>query len=148
MAQPQTEFSVTMSPSAPPSINSTSNNSTRWIRWGPPAFLFVATAFVVLWPNSRLAVLWDVSYVLENAYRISAGDVPYRDFPFPYPPLTFLIQAGIIKLTGRVYWHTIVYSALMGGIGSVLTWQILRNVLRPLIGQAHLLAFVLALPAV
>jgi len=75
-------------------------------------------------------VLWDLSYVLENSYRVSLGDVPYRDFPFPYPPLTFLIQAAIIKLTGRVFWHHIVYSAVMGGLATVLTWRILLNLLR------------------
>src|SRR5215475_11848350 len=109
-----------MSVSAPPTDSTTPHNSSRWIGWGITALLFVATVLIVVWQNSRLAVLWDVSYVLENAYRISAGDVPYRDFPFPYPPLTFLIQAAIIKLAGRVYWHTIVYSSLMGGVGSIL----------------------------
>jgi hypothetical protein len=65
-------------------------------------FLFMATALVVAWQNSRLAVLFDLTYVLENAYRISLGQVPYRDFPLPHAPLTFLIQAALIKLTGRV----------------------------------------------
>lgn len=110
------------------------------------AILFATTAAVVIWQNSRLAVLWDLSYVLENAHRISLGDVPYRDFPFPYPPLTFLIQAAIIKLSGHVFWHHVVYCALAGGVGSVLTWRILFNVLRPAVGRAHLIAFILTLP--
>ena len=46
-------------------------------------FLFIATALLVVWQNSRLTVLSDLAYVLENAYRISLGQVPYRDFPFP-----------------------------------------------------------------
>jgi len=45
---------------------------------------------------------------------MSLGDVPYRDFPFPYAPLTFLIQASIIRLTGRVFWHHIAYCAVAG----------------------------------
>ena len=52
--------------------------------------LFGATAAVVLWQNSRLTILWDLSYILENASRMAAGQRPYRDFPFPYAPLTFL----------------------------------------------------------
>src|SRR5204863_2206119 len=60
------------------------------------AALFVASAGVVVWQNSRLTVLWDASYMLENASRIAGGDVPYRDFPFPYAPLTFALQALII----------------------------------------------------
>src|SRR6266849_4292985 len=87
--------------------------------------LFLATAAVVVWQNSRLGVLWDLSYVLENAHRISLGDIPYRDFPFPYAPLTFLAQAALIKLTGRVFFHHVVYCAIAGGLSTLLTWRIL-----------------------
>jgi hypothetical protein len=110
-------------------------------------FLFMATALVVAWQNSRLAVLFDLTYVLENAYRISLGQVPYRDFPLPHPPLTFLIQAALIKLTGRVYWHHIAYCALMGGGATVLTCRILLNLLRPM-PYADLIAFILSLPLI
>jgi len=108
----------------------------------------LATALVVLWQNSRLAVLWDLSYVLETSYRISLGDIPYRDFPFPYPPLTFLTQAAIIKLTGHVFWHHIVYCALMGGLSTVLTWRILLNLLRESLPFPRLLATTLTSPLV
>src|SRR6266571_3346388 len=54
-----------------------------WMDWLVVLLLFLATALVVVWQNSRLAVLWDLSLVLENSYRISLGDVPYRDFPLP-----------------------------------------------------------------
>lgn len=109
--------------------------------------LFVATALVVVWQNSRLTVLFDLAYVLENAYRMSLAQVPYRDFPFPYPPLTFLIQAAIIKLGGRVFWHHVVYCALMSGGATVLTWRILLNTLCPT-PYAYLVAFILSLPLI
>ncbi len=50
----------------------------RWARWDWAAalFLFLGTSAVVIWQNSRLAVLWDLSYILENSYRISLGDFP------------------------------------------------------------------------
>src|SRR6267378_7957854 len=95
--------------------------------WFLAAILFFATAAVVVWQNLRLGILWDLSYILENSFRISVGDVPYRDFPFPYAPLTFLVQAALIKLTGRVFWHHIAYCAVVGGLGTVLTWRILLN---------------------
>src|SRR6267378_8330349 len=88
-------------------------------------FLFLATALVVIWQNSRLAVLWDLSYALENSYRISLGDIPYRDFPFAHAPLTFLIQAAIIKLAGRVFWHHVTYCAIVSGLSTLLTWRIM-----------------------
>jgi hypothetical protein len=115
--------------------------------WLSALFLFSATALVVAWQNSRLGVLWDLSYVLENSFRMSLGQVPYRDFPFPYPPLTFLIQAAFIKIAGRVFWHHVVYCAVMGGGATVLTWRILINLLREM-PHARVLAFSLSLPLV
>jgi hypothetical protein len=120
----------------------------RWALWDWAAalFLFLGTLAVVVWQNSRLAVLWDLSYVLENSYRISLGDFPYRDFPFPYPPATFLIQSLLIRLTGRVFFHHVVYCAMVGGLGTVLTWRILVHVLRGAIPRFRLVAFLLAAP--
>lgn len=111
-------------------------------------FLFAATAGVVIWQNHRLGVLWDASYILENSYRISLGDLPYRNFPFPYAPLTFLVQAALIKLTGRVFWHHIAYGAVVGGAASVLAWRVLLNTLRGTVPRPRLLAFLLSLPLV
>jgi len=90
--------------------------------------LFFATASVVLWQNARLTVLWDLSYILENATRIAAGDVPYRDFPFPYAPLTFVMQAAIIRLFGRALWHHVAWAAICGGAASALTYAIVRRI--------------------
>ena len=123
----------------------------QWRRWRTDwivaLFIFLATAAVIVWQNSRLSVLWDLSYILENSFRISLGDVPYRDFPFPYPPLTFLIQAALIKLTGRAFWHHVLYCALTGGLAGVLTWRILLNCLRAT-AYPRLLAFLLTLPLI
>ncbi len=114
--------------------------------WAAALFLFLGTSAVVVWQNSRLAVLWDLSYVLENSYRISLGDFPYRDFPFPYPPATFLIQSLLIRLTGRVFSHHVLYCAIVGGLGTVLTWRILVHVLRGALPAFRLTAFLLAAP--
>ena len=119
-----------------------------WYDWPAALLLFAASAAVVVWQNSRLGVLWDASYILENAYRISLGDVPYRDFPFPYAPLTFLTQAAVIKLTGRVFWHHIVYSAAVGGLSAVLAWRVILNCLRGGVTHARLVAYLLSAPLV
>jgi hypothetical protein len=123
-----------------------SDERWRGYDWGAAAFLFVATAAVVIWQNSRLAVLWDLSYILENSYRISLGQLPYRDFPFPYAPGTFLVQALLIKLTGRIFFHHVIYCALIGGGGTVVTWRILIRVLREATLKFCFVAFLLALP--
>lgn len=106
---------------------------TTALEWSIAIALAIATAVVVVWQNSHLAVLWDLSYTLDISYRTALGDIPYRDFPFAHPPLTFLIQAAIIKLTGRVYWHHVVYCAVAAAFGSLLTWRIMRT----LLGELH-----------
>jgi hypothetical protein len=112
------------------------------------AFLFLATAAFVLWQNTHLTVLWDLSYILENATRISLGQVPYRDFPFPYAPLTFLIQAAIIKLFGRAVLHHYLYAAVTAACATLLTWRILLRLLTASPLPARLTAFLLAVPLI
>ncbi|HEX3377196.1 MAG TPA: hypothetical protein VHS29_10075 [Candidatus Acidoferrales bacterium] len=123
-----------------------SEEGDAWADRAAALFLFLGTSAVVIWQNSRLAVLWDLSYILENSHRISLGQLPYRDFPFPYAPGTFLIQALLIKLTGRVFFHHVLYCALVGGLATVVTWRILFHVLREATPRFRLTAFLLALP--
>jgi hypothetical protein len=110
--------------------------------------LFIATAAFTLWQNTRVAVLWDLSYLLDSSYRISLGQLPYRNFPFAHAPLTFLIQALIIRIAGRVYFPHILYAALAGGAATVLTWRILLKVLTPIADRAWLLATLLSAPLI
>ena len=114
--------------------------------WLIGAMLFVASAAFVLWQDSRLTVLWDLSYILENATRIAQGQLPYRDFPFPYAPLTFVMQALIIKLCGRVVLHHYLYAAAASGCATVLTWRILLRLLGASALPSRLAAFLFAAP--
>ena len=120
---------------------------TTSIEWLLAASVSAATVLVVIWQNQHVAVLWDLSYVLENPYRMALGQIPYRDFPFAHPPLTFLIQAAIIKLSGRVFWHHVAYCALVGGAATFLTWRIMRGILRGTKHQGSI-ALLLSLPLV
>ena len=131
-----------------PTESAYSASPQRWAPWdwAAAAFLFLATAAMVGWQNSRLGVLWDLSYILENSWRIAAGDVPYRDFPFPYAPGTFLVQSWLIRVTGRVYFHHVVYCAVAGGLATVLTWRIVVCLLRRTLPSFRLVAFLLAAP--
>jgi hypothetical protein len=117
-------------------IASTESLSTpRKSRWSLRDFaaatvLFLASAAVVLCQNAHLAILWDASYTLESSLRIAQGQMPYRDFPFVHAPLTFLIQAAIIRLTGRVFFHHVLYAAIACGAGTVLGWRIVLKTLQ------------------
>jgi hypothetical protein len=121
---------------------------SRWALrdWLATVGLFAVTAAVVLWQNAHVAVLWDISYTLDSAARIAQGQLPYRDFPFAHAPLTFLIQAAIIRLAGRVFFHHVVYAAIIGGLGTVLTWRIAYRSLAGRIGSAWIVSLVLAAP--
>lgn len=94
------------------------------------ALLFLASAAFTLWQNARVAVLWDISYLLDSSYRIGLGQIPYRDFPFAHAPLTFLLHAAIIHIFGSVYFPHILCAALEAGIATVLTWRLLINLLQ------------------
>jgi hypothetical protein len=114
--------------------------------WVAAAGLFLATAVVVHWQNAHVAVLWDASYTLDSATRIALGQMPYRDFPFVHAPLTFLIQAAIIRLTGRVFFHHVLYAAVMGGLGTVLAWRIVLRILQDRVPFAFTISLLLASP--
>jgi hypothetical protein len=116
--------------------------------WIAAAALFAATAGAVLLQNAHVAVLFDLSYILNTAERIALGQAPYRDFPLAHAPLTFLIQAAIIRLTGRVFFHHVLYVAVTGGLGTVLAWRIALALLRGRVIAAWTLALLLATPLI
>jgi len=120
----------------------------RWTPrdWLAAIALFVSTAAVVLWQNAHVAVLWDLSYTLDSAARIAQGQLPYRDFPFAHAPLTFLIQAAIIRLTGRVFFHHVLYAAIVGGLGTVITFRIALYSLAGRVNAAWPIALILTAP--
>lgn len=79
-----TEAGVSLAPSparAPEQQRAERNWAGR--DWIAGLGLFAATAAVILWQNAHVAVLWDLSYVLDTANRIALGQMPYRDFPWP-----------------------------------------------------------------
>jgi hypothetical protein len=113
-----------------------------------PLLLFVASAAFTIWRNTQVAVLADISYILNIATRIAAGDVPYADFPLAQAPLTFLVQAVLIKLFGPHFFVQIAYAAIAGGTGTVLTYLIARRLLAGVVARPAALAAVLAIPLV
>jgi hypothetical protein len=110
--------------------------------------LFLASAAVVLWQNAHLAVLWDASYTLDTSVRIALGQMPYRDFPLVHSPLTFLIQAAIMRLTGRVFFHHVLYAAIVSGLATVLAWRIALRTLQGRLRAAWPISLLLAAPLV
>jgi hypothetical protein len=129
---------------------SESNSARGWSMrdWLAAGLLFAATAAFVIWQNSQIAVLWDLSYLLDTSWRIALGQVPYRDFPMVHPPLTFLMQAAIMRIAGRHYFLQIGYAAFIGGMGTVLTWRIMLSTLRTRTNSAWAVSLFLAAPLI
>ncbi len=107
------------------------------------AAMAVAAAGFVLWQNQRVAVLWDLGYLLDTGWRIAAGQMTYRDFPLAHAPLTFLTQALLIKIFGRCYLVTEIYAAVTGGLSVWLGWLSLSRLM-----ESRWLALVLTAPLV
>jgi hypothetical protein len=131
-----------------PEQDAAPTRSGRWASrdWIAAAALSVATAATILWQNAHVAVLWDASYVLDSAVRMADRQMPYRDFPFVHAPLTFLIQAAVLRLFGHVLWHPVLYAALAGALGTVLTWRLVLDMLRGRVQNAWAIALLLAAP--
>jgi hypothetical protein len=133
----------------PPKLKSPLTQARWSLRDSLAAFaLFLASSAVVLWQNAHLAVLWDASYTLDTSFRIALGQMPYRDFPLVHSPLTFLIQAAIMRLTGRVFFHHVLYAAIVGGLGTVLAWRIVLHTLRGRLCATWPVSLLLAAPLV
>jgi hypothetical protein len=110
--------------------------------------LFLFTAAFVLWQNSQIAILWDLSYLLDTSWRICLGQVPYRAFPIVHPPLTFLIQAAIMRIAGRHYFLHTAYAAVIGGLGTVISWRILLRILAGKVSHPGFVSMLLAAPLI
>ncbi len=96
------------------------------------AALFTSAAWVTILQNNRVCAIWDFSYIMEHATWIAQGARPYRDFALPHAPLSFLIQALIMRLGGHHFGLHVLYAAVLNGAATVLTALVLRKLLPPL----------------
>jgi hypothetical protein len=113
-----------------------------------PFLLFAASAIFALWRNTQVAVLVDLSYVLNTATRIAAGDVPYSQFPLVLAPGEFLAQGLLIKAFGPHFFVQIAYATILCGLGTALAYTIARRVLDTAVARPAALAAILSVPLV
>lgn len=105
-------------------------------------FILINTFFVFI-QNSRVTVLGDLTYIIDHAYRISIGQVLYKDFGVLVVPGTFLIQALIIHICGLTFLPQIAYCCLISAATVFLTYKILF-----FLNPGDNLNFIYLLPAV
>lgn len=109
---------------------------------------FIGSATFVWWRTTQVAVLVDLSYIVNIAMAVARGDVPYRDFPLVNAPLEFVIQALLIKLLGPHWQIQIAYTSLAGGTATVFAFLIARRLLVELGSLTSWLAGLLTLPLI
>jgi hypothetical protein len=84
------------------------------LAWGIVSIIGLLSAFFVYYHafinEERILALLDFTYLVEHAYRIYLGEMPYKDFGLALTPGIFLIQAGVFKLFG-LNAHAIVLHA-------------------------------------
>src|SRR5689334_7393931 len=69
--------------------------------WSCVYVLIAAVAGVVVWVvGHRGLFLCDQSGIFDGGWRLMQGQVMYRDFFTPYPPVVFLIQWLFFRIAG------------------------------------------------
>ena len=96
----------------------------------------------------------DISYYANVAYSVVHGMVPYRDFPFEYPPLSliaFLLSPVSGTLEHYIHWFTaemIAVDVVVAVVTTVVALRIWRGPGRPLAAAAAFAVCVVAAGAV
>ncbi|WP_228374041.1 hypothetical protein [Chloracidobacterium thermophilum] len=78
------------------------------------------------WQTGRIGVLGDYAYIVDTAWRIAQGEVMYRDFGLPHSPLTFHVQATLIRVFGFSYGVTAWYCTVVNVVYVLLTYGLVR----------------------
>jgi len=87
----------------------------------------VGAGVVHQWQTGRIGVLGDYAYIVDTAWRIAQGEVMYRDFGLPHSPLTFHVQATLIRVFGFSYGVTAWYCTVVNVAYVVLTYGLVRE---------------------
>ncbi|MDA1139220.1 MAG: glycosyltransferase family 39 protein [Planctomycetota bacterium] len=82
-----------------------------------------------LFTGSRGFFPYDQSIIFDGGYRVLIGQVPFRDFYLPYPPLAIWIQALSFYLFGVNYWAYVIPAAMMNLLGTACAFYMLRLLL-------------------
>ncbi|CAN5525765.1 glycosyltransferase family 87 protein [soil metagenome] len=111
-------------------------------------WMFLAVNFIA--PHYSDLLTGDIAYFFGAAKHVLAGDMPYRDFAFEYPPGALLAMLAPATLAGRspdvtsYLWAMVFQNAVLAGAITVLLgrWSGLRSAITFNAPLAILAAFV------
>ncbi len=88
----------------------------------------VLSGIIVYIQSCRWVALGDYAYMVEYAYKLFSGSIPFRDFMTPYPPGTFYIMSWLMKIFGMNNLVFKIYVALLQGLFVVISYLILQRI--------------------
>jgi hypothetical protein len=88
----------------------------------------ILSAVIVYAQSWRWVPLGDYSYMVEYAYKIHSGSIPFRDFMTPYPPGTFFIMSWLMKIFGTSNLLFKIYVALLQALIVVISYMVLKRI--------------------
>jgi Dolichyl-phosphate-mannose-protein mannosyltransferase len=98
--------------------------------WTCVYVLIAVAAGAVVWVvGHRGLFLCDQSGVFDGGWRLMQGQVMYRDFYTPYPPVTFLIQWLFFRIVGVDFSAMVLAAAAVNVVAASCVMRIIRRVL-------------------
>ncbi|RME56368.1 hypothetical protein D6779_10720 [Candidatus Parcubacteria bacterium] len=79
------------------------------------------------WVGQRGFFPFDQSIVFDGSYRVYSGQIPYKDFIFPFGPVTFWLQAAIFRFLGVSYASYIFGAAFVNVLVTGASYILLRR---------------------
>src|SRR5690349_20473089 len=89
----------------PPARTQKDHGRQRVDRWNLVVVvgLYALTA-CLLWTKLHTLPWLDPAWWLQEMSRFAQGQVPYRDYYWPYPPLAVFIFGIVLRVCGQKFW--------------------------------------------
>lgn len=119
--------------------------NSRWLNLRRQALvLLVLSASCAAMNWLKLGGFWgDAPRAWFEIYRASIGEVPYRDFTWPYPPFTLALCSSILHLFGATFTVAQVTCDVLSLACVFGVWSLARRLTAPLPALATTIAFTL-----
>ncbi len=85
--------------------------------------------FLTYLSGGRGFFAFDQSIVFDGGYRIFSGQIPYKDFVFPFGPVTFYLQAIFFKVLGISFRSYLICAATIACVAAGIAMVIVRFIL-------------------
>ena len=102
------------------------------------AALSILAVYLTVRAGQRGFYPFDQSIVFDGAYRLLQGQIPYKDFVFPFGPMAFWLQALFFRILGVDYSAYLAGSACISLLAVLCSVAVVRLALPDSTWLAHL----------